>query len=745
MKHKMLVAAWVALLLSACGGGGGGGADGGTVAQAAADSDLALTASVAEAAVPAGGTATVTITVTNHGPATATGVELAAHWSTGLAAEPNLACTASGGAVCPPAGGSGTVPDIPPSGSLTFTGTAQLKPDARGALTSSVVGIARNDPKPADNFGQLVIQGYQADVSVSGTGPAAPVPAGGATSYTMTVANAGPDDARNVAIHNALDAALVPGAMSCVASGGATCPAALGANMRVALLPRAGSLTFTIPAQVAAGTSGSIADVMTVAAAGDAVAGNDRATVQASAYVAKAPGQTTITLQSDAGDFVGEGLSYTYTKADAALAFTARGGTLKVSVAGDQTWTGEFDLPAALTQFQPGTYPNLTRAAFRDPAVGGLDWSGEGRGCNTVSGSITVNSATYASGALSAIDLSFEQHCEGAAPALHGHVVWTASDTTTPPGPVAPPAGLWAPAPGATPATGSYVYLQSDAGDFIGAGQTFTYTKASALLSTSVSGGVAHVSVGGDQNWTGDFAAMNTVPQLQAGYYGGLQRYPFQNPAKGGLSWYGEGRGCNTLTGWMVVDAITWNTGTLATLDLRFEQHCEGGGPALHGKVHWDASDATPIAGPAAVPAALWAAPAGATPASGNYVYLASDAGDYIGAGQTSVVTTLSTSTGTGHLGVAGAGWYGNFQAMDGLAQLQPGYYGGLQRYPFYNHVKGGLDWSGNGRGCNTLQGWFAVDSVRYDAGGLAAIDLRFEQHCEGAAPALRGQLHWAR
>jgi hypothetical protein len=82
---------------------------------------------------------------------------------------------------------------------------------------------------------------------------------------------------------------------------------------------------------------------------------------------------------------------------------------------------------------------------------------------------------------------------------------------------------------------------------------------------------------------------------------------------------------------------------------------------------------------------------------------------------------------------------------MTGLTQLQPGYYGDLQRYPFHNPVRGGLSVSGNGRGCNTLTGWFVVDAVSFTGGILDAIDLRFEQHCEGGAPALRGKLHWIR
>jgi hypothetical protein len=82
---------------------------------------------------------------------------------------------------------------------------------------------------------------------------------------------------------------------------------------------------------------------------------------------------------------------------------------------------------------------------------------------------------------------------------------------------------------------------------------------------------------------------MNVVSTLQPGYYGNLSRYPFHNPAKGGLDWSGNGRGCNTLTGWFAIDSVTYTGTTLTQIDLRFEQHCEGGTPALHGAIHWRA------------------------------------------------------------------------------------------------------------------------------------------------------------
>jgi hypothetical protein len=469
-----------------------------------------------------------------------------------------------------------------------------------------------------------------------------------------------------------------------------------------------------------------------------------------------APGSTPTTgnfvyLQSDPGDFVGQGQTYTYTQANAILAVTASGGHLAVSINGDTFWFGNFQTMNFLSQLQLGYYPDLERYPFNNPVKGGLDWSGGG-GCNTLQGWFVVDNVTYVGSTLTSIDLRFEQHCEGAAPALHGAIHWTSSDTTTPPGPVnPPPAGLWQPAPGSTPATGNFVYLQSDPGDFVGAGQTLTYTQANATLSVRANGGHLGVGINGDTFWNGDFQTMSTLSQLQPGYYAGLERFPFNNPVKGGLDWGGDGRGCNTLVGWFVVDNVTYVNSSLTAIDLRFEQHCEGGTPALHGAIHWNSTDTTAPSGPVnPPPAGLWQPAPGSTPATGNFVYLQSDPGDYIGGGQILTYTpssaTLSVSASGGHLGVNISNflWTGDFQTMNTLSQFQPGYYGGLERYPFHNPTMGGLDWSGEGRGCNTLLGWFVVDNVTYVGSTLTSIDLRFEQHCEGGAPALHGAIHWA-
>jgi hypothetical protein len=114
-------------------------------------------------------------------------------------------------------------------------------------------------------------------------------------------------------------------------------------------------------------------------------------------------------LQSDAGDYIGVGKTYSYDQSDAVMTVTASGGYLTVSIDGDQRWQGQFQSPSGMTQLKAGTYPNLQRYPYHDPAVGGLSWDGEGRGCNTLSGSFTIDSVTYATDVLTKIDLSFHR------------------------------------------------------------------------------------------------------------------------------------------------------------------------------------------------------------------------------------------------------------------------------------------------------------------------------------------------
>ncbi|MDJ0701475.1 MAG: hypothetical protein QNJ07_16630 [Woeseiaceae bacterium] len=463
------------------------------------------------------------------------------------------------------------------------------------------------------------------------------------------------------------------------------------------------------------------------------------------------PDPTSITLSSDAGDFIGQGNTYTYSQANALITVTVTDANLEMRVEGDESWTGNFVLPNTMSTLQVGTYTNLTRYPFHDAAVGGLDWSGEGRGCNILSGSITIESVIYNGSVLEEIDFTFEQFCENGSAALRGDIRWDASDPTEPPGPTASlPAGLWAPAAGVVPDTGSFIYLESQPGDYIGAGANYLYTLETAVVTAMANDGRLSVSVSGNEIWNGDFQAMSSVSQLDAGYYGELQRYPFHNPVKGGLNWSGEGRGCNRLEGWFVVDSVTYDGAALETIELRFEQHCEGNGPALNGAIRWDANEMTAAPGPVMPPPGLWEPTPSVVPDTGNYVYLESDFDDWVGQGRNYLYTAfdslITVDSDAARLSVSVDGderWGGDFQGMNSISRIEVGYYGDLRRFPFHNPVKGGLSWSGEGRGCNTLEGWFVVDSVTYDGSNLLAVELRFEQHCEGGSAALNGAIRW--
>ena len=768
MQWRMMAAAAAVCLLAACGGGGSDAQEPGgsppasppapsASAPTTSSANLSIVASGPSLAVAGGGSATFEVIVANAGPDAAGNVSASTVLGSGLT-QGSMSCVATGGAVCPASPGSMSVTSLPANGSLHFQLTVLVAEGATGAISSAVSVSADNDATLNDNVSQVVVNAYpptrtSSDIVVSGIASDPQVSSGSLATYAMTVANAGPDAATNVAIENVVDANQTLNSITCVPTGGASCPPSLGAAMTAPSIPVGSKLSFTVSALVSRTAIGSVSNTLYVPPTGDPVASNNVATATVATAIPTNSGSF-VQLQSDLGDYIGQGGRYSYTKSNAVLSLTASGALLTLSITGNENWSAEFQVPSSQTQLQPGTYSNLNRYPFNNSTVGGLSWSGEGRGCNTLTGSFTIDSVSYVAGNLAAIDLRFEQHCEGTAPTLRGQIHWLSSDTTQPLGPVyPPPADLWKAAVGTTPTTGNYIYLQSDSGDYIGAGRTATYTQANTTLTMTASSGRLSVGVSGNDNWTGDFQAMNTLTQLQPGYYPGLQRYPFHNPALGGLSWYGNGRGCNTLKGWFVVDSVSYTGGALASIDLRFEQHCEGGANALRGQIHWISGDTTKPPGPQnPPPAGLWAPATGATPSSGNYVYLQSDSGDFIGQGQTYTYTpstaTVSVNASGTHATVTvngGNGWTGDFVGMNSISQLAPGYYPGLQRYPFHNAALGGLDWYGDGRGCNTLKGWFVVDSVTYTNNVLASIDLRFEQICEGFMPPLHGKIHWIR
>jgi hypothetical protein len=143
-----------------------------------------------------------------------------------------------------------------------------------------------------------------------------------------------------------------------------------------------------------------------------------------------------------------------------------------------------------------------------------------------------------------------------------------------------------APVASAARADSASLRMTSELGDYIGGGIDYDYdTSRNDVFNSSSTGRTVHVDLQAANAdwWHLDFASPEGQT-LAVGTYGSATRYPFQSPGAPGLSVYGNGSGCNTLTGSSTVNEISFGLfGYLERFDADFVQHCEGGEPALRG------------------------------------------------------------------------------------------------------------------------------------------------------------------
>jgi hypothetical protein len=168
-----------------------------------------------------------------------------------------------------------------------------------------------------------------------------------------------------------------------------------------------------------------------------------------------------LTLQSQAGDFIGQGKNFdlTYPQPGDQFFFVTLSSTLasnqptnvsfilgKVTGGSDNTFaTLDFGTNELNAPMVPGTfYPNAQREAFASPGHPGLDVSFQNRGSNTLTGNFTIKDLTFSTdpgtGALHLLtfDAIFEQHSEGATPALFGEITFNAPSAPPPASPSVP-------------------------------------------------------------------------------------------------------------------------------------------------------------------------------------------------------------------------------------------------------------------------------------------------------------------
>ena len=402
--------------------------------------------------------------------------------------------------------------------------------------------------------------------------------------------------------------------------------------------------------------------------------------IWAAGTTAHAQSATLIYFNSQAGDYIGQGQTFTLIPANGTITASGSGSAVHVGFNGSTWWDLDF-VPPSGASLTPGVYEGATRWPFQSPTTPGLSVSGDGRGCNTLTGRFTVLEAEYGPGGqVLKFAADYEQHCEGGNPALFGSVRINSSVTLGPRLSVGSaavyegdgePKSLWfwvtLSGPAATPITVDYatldgtatagsdytavsgtasfavgqttvgvavpmlgdtsveadetlqlvlsnaagapisfgvgqgtilnddpyktlIYFNSQAGDYIGLGQTFTLTPADGTINASpISGGV-HVNFDGSTWWDLYFVPPSGTI-LTPGLYEGATRWPFQSPTAPGLSVSGDGRGCNNLTGrFRVLEAEFAPSGQVMRFAVDYEQHCEGMVPALFGSVRYNSS-----------------------------------------------------------------------------------------------------------------------------------------------------------
>jgi hypothetical protein len=145
--------------------------------------------------------------------------------------------------------------------------------------------------------------------------------------------------------------------------------------------------------------------------------------------------KTFLTLESQPGDYIGQGITQTFTPSDGT--FSISNGTDEVVITFNTPTFSQFwylDFGSANTvKFGRGEYDGAQRTSFRSPARPGIDVFGDSRACNTDTGRFLVSDfALNTDGTIARLAIDFEQHCEGFPPALYGSFRYNSPVTAVP-------------------------------------------------------------------------------------------------------------------------------------------------------------------------------------------------------------------------------------------------------------------------------------------------------------------------
>ena len=388
--------------------------------------------------------------------------------------------------------------------------------------------------------------------------------------------------------------------------------------------------------------------------------------------------QTFLSLDSQPGDYIGQGMSQTFTPADGTFVAQKLANGVEVTFHTadySSNWTLFFGPASGLTLAR-NEYEAAQRFAFHSPTKPGMDVSGDGRGCNTISGRFLVSYVAFTStGGIQSLAIDFEQHCEGAAPALFGSVRYNSNVTAVP-----------------RVSVGDTNLLKGNAGTSDG------IVPLSLSLPSAFPVSVQYATATGTALAGTDYIATSGTATFQPG--------------------------------------AVYQTFTVPVIGDRLAR----------GNKNFQVKLSAPVGAPLGYSARNLRI----LDPNGNMTALAmsSQPGDYIGGGQLYLYTIADGNFAASRNYDNGVSvslqaldtWTLDFAAPNNTI-LTAGTYSNAMRFPFQSGGAPGLSVAGAGRGCNTITGQFAVTKVSYTSTGVSAFAADFQQHCEGAIPALLGSI----
>lgn len=260
-----------------------------TVSTTVASHDVAV-----QGTAPTGplvdGPASFTMLVSNAGPDAAQDVVLATTVSSNLSLVPSaITCTPDGGGATAPvlqADNTLLVTSIPAGATLSCAVPVTVTAGTNGVTAVSMTATSIGDARASNNSSTASVSATLVhDLTVTGVVSASNVVGGGTAVFTMTVRNAGPATALDVALANTLSTDLsLLGAIVCAPSGGAVAPVpTLDGGLVSSAIPANGALTCTVPVTVAAGANGVVFSTFSASASGEQRPGDNSATVTTTA------------------------------------------------------------------------------------------------------------------------------------------------------------------------------------------------------------------------------------------------------------------------------------------------------------------------------------------------------------------------------------------------------------------------------------------------------------------------------